>query len=478
MKRKNILYLLSLFPVMAFPKSGKPNVLIIYTDEHSFRTLGCYRSILPKEQAEVWGDGVVVETPNIDYLADNGVLCSNFYTTTPVSSPSRSSLMTGMYPQQTGVVTNDLPMKDEMVTFAQDFMNAGYRTGYIGKWHLDGPAKPGWKPERKFGFEDNRYMMNRGHYKRIVEIKDSFDITYSGAGINKNNFMSDFLTSKAVDYIREHKAENFCCLVSYPDPHGPNIVRSPYDKMYTHLRFNLPATARKDKRNLPSWSFANNKMENMSQYFGMVKCIDDQVGILVNELKSQGIFDNTIIVFTSDHGDLCGEHGRTNKSVPLEASAKVPMIICYPHKLVKGKVIDNVISVIDFAPTILSLAGVKSDFKRSGEDFSPLIYGQKSRESWKNIAFMRGTDSRQGPAKNWVSVVYGNLKLTLSDIPQDEPWLTDLKKDPDELVNEYNNKDYQSDVSFLLNELKKYGEREKDIRINSEKIQKEFLRIK
>lgn len=368
-------------------------------------------------------------------------------------------------------------MKDEMVTFAQDFLNSGYHTGYFGKWHLDGPAKPGWEPARKFGFKDNQYMFNRGHYKRIVELKDSLDITYSGANINEDNFMSDFLTGKAIDYIRKHKDENFCCLVSYPDPHGPNIVRSPYDKMYSNMKFNKPKTYLKDKKGIPSWSYANDKMENMSQYFGMVKCIDDQVGILIKELKLQGIFDNTIIVFTSDHGDLCGEHGRTNKSVPLEASAKVPMIICYPKKLSRGKVVNSVVSVIDFAPTILSLADVKSDFKRAGRDFSPLLNGSIDSNEWKNIAFMRGGDSRKGPARSWISVVYDNLKLTLSDKTGDKPWLTDLERDPDELVNEYNNPDYKEKVSFLLQELKEYGKRENDLRINSEEIQKEFLLI-
>lgn len=124
------------------------------------------------QEAEVWGKGVVVETPNIDFLANNGVLCNRLYATTPVSSPSRSSFMTGLYPQQTSVVTNNIPMDTTVVTFAEELLKDGYHTGYIGKWHLDGPAKPGWEPKHHFGFADNRYMMNRGHYKRIVEKVD------------------------------------------------------------------------------------------------------------------------------------------------------------------------------------------------------------------------------------------------------------------------------------------------------------------
>lgn len=98
----------------------KPNVLVIHTDEHNFRTLGCYRDLMSQKEAEVWGENVVVETPNIDYLANNGVLCNRFYATTPLSSPSRSSFMTGLYPQQTVVVKNNISMDDSVVTFAEE----------------------------------------------------------------------------------------------------------------------------------------------------------------------------------------------------------------------------------------------------------------------------------------------------------------------------------------------------------------------
>ncbi len=455
-----------------------PNVLVIHTDEHNFRTLGCYRALMPPEEAEVWGDGVVVETPNIDSLAVNGVICSRFYATTPVSSPSRSSFMTGLYPQQTAVVTNDLPMNDSVVTFAEDFRRRGYHTGYIGKWHLDGTARPGWQPERKFGFVDNRYMMNRGHYKRIVEKGEGqFEITYDGKGLTRENFMTDFLTDKAIDYIRAHKDEHFCCVVAYPDPHGPNTVRAPYDTMYTHFKFQRPKTALKDKSGLPSWAYGNDRMENMARYFGMVKCLDDNIGRLVAELKEQGLLERTIIVFTSDHGDLCGEHGRTNKSVPLETSARVPFIVCYPEVLEKGKVVDEVLSVVDFAPTILSLAGVDTEASRAGRDFSPLLKGKKAGRKWRDAVFMRGGDRRDGPAKSWLSVVSKRYKLTLSDVPGDVPWLTDLDKDPDELVNEYTNPSYRKVVRKLMEELQEYGEKWNDGRVKSEPIRNELEKM-
>ncbi|MHC4463503.1 MAG: sulfatase-like hydrolase/transferase, partial [Planctomycetota bacterium] len=147
----------------------RPNLLIIQTDEHNFRTLGCCRKTLPPEQALIWGPKAVVDTPNIDWLAQKGALCTSFYATTPVCSPSRAAFVSGRYPQNTPVVTNNIPLDDNIITFAELLRRQGYATGYSGKWHLDGTGKPQWAPERKFGFTDNRYMFNRGHWKQLED---------------------------------------------------------------------------------------------------------------------------------------------------------------------------------------------------------------------------------------------------------------------------------------------------------------------
>lgn len=474
MNRHILLPLLAAVPAVgAAASNDRPNVLIIHTDEHNFRTLGCYRQLMPRAQAEVWGDGVVVETPNIDYLAKNGVICNRFYASTPVSSPSRSSFMTGLFPQQTDVVTNNIPMNDRVVTFAEDFSRAGYHTGYIGKWHLDGPDRPGWCPERKFGFRDNEFMVNRGHYKRIEKTDEGYDITYDGKDLREDNFFTDFLTDKAVKYIRDHKSENFCCVVAYPDPHGPNVVRPPYDTMYSHFKFQKPATASKEMKGVPTWARGNGHMEDMARYFGMIKCIDDNIGVILDELRRQDLLDKTIIIFTSDHGDLCGEHGRVNKGVPLEASAKVPFVISYPAGLPSGKVVDEVLSVVDFAPTILSLAGVETHAERAGRNFAPLLKGRKAGRKWHDAVFVRGTDNGIDH-KSWLTVVTRDYKLTLSEEEVNRPWLTDMNNDPDELVNCYDDPRYADVVKRLLGELEEYGRKWNDKRIDWPNIRKEI----
>lgn len=158
--------LLSAIVSGSFSQTQQPNIVIIHTDEHNFRTLGCYRECLQNEQAFPWGKEAVVETPHIDRLAHQGVLFTRCYATSPVSSPSRASFMSGLYPQNNGVWTNDMVLSDAAVTFGESLRQNGYATGYIGKLHINGKGRPEWHPKRDFGFSDNRYMYNRGHWKK------------------------------------------------------------------------------------------------------------------------------------------------------------------------------------------------------------------------------------------------------------------------------------------------------------------------
>lgn len=453
-------YLLSL-PIQGLALNDCPNIVIIMTDEHNFRTIGCYRDLLDKERAFPWGENCYVETPNIDYLADNGVLCTNCYATNPVSGPSRSSFMTGLYPQSTGVDKNDKPMKDEIVTFAEILSNSGYVTGYFGKWHLDGNAKPGWSPKRKFGWSDNIYMFNRGHWKKL-EDKNGKPVI---AGINKNgkpsenvlngadenSFTTDFLTDKTIRFIMDNKDKPFCCLLSIPDPHGPNIVRPPYDKMYGEMKFKRPNSALSNVERMPSWSVKSNRTiidspNAMSQYFGMVKCIDDNVGRLCNFLRNEGLFDNTVIIFTSDHGDLLGEHGRDNKSVPFEASAKIPYIWYYPKEITSKRIVRTPMSNADFSPTLLGLLNISHTLDFHGKDRSNLIKGIKN--DYNDIVVFKG--------QKWLAVTDGRYKLIYSDGINNIPVLYDLKSDPDEINNIHGDKKRKNDIRRLSQSLKDY----------------------
>lgn len=469
----------------------KPNILIIHTDEHNFRTLGCYRECLSEQQAMPWGKGNVVETPNIDYLAHHGILFTRCYATTPVSSPSRASFMSGLYPQNAGVLTNDMVLKKEAVTFGEVLRENGYQTGYIGKLHLNGKGRPEWHPARDFGFTDNRYMYNRGHWKKIEETGNGPDFIKNAdvKTTDSVSFPTDYLTTRAIEFINRHKSGPFCCMVCFPDPHSANLVRPPYDTMYTSMKFQVPLTSKKDTAGLPAWSHGENlqadRMEDMAQYFGMVKCIDDNIGRLLQVLRENKILDNTIVIFTSDHGDLCGEHGLINKGLPLDGSARVPFVISYPKGMPQGVAVKNVMSVVDFTPSLLSYCHIESPFKYEGRDLSPLWRGEKLPDRLEDAVFMRAItpvvasdwdESATAKRTKWVSIVTSRYKLTFSEYPADTPWLTDLEKDPDELVNCYYDPAYHRVVKQLKKQIWEYGKQHKDPRVQSPKIKKELLK--
>lgn len=431
---------------------AQPNLIIIQTDEHNLRTLGAYRETLSEEQAFMWGKGVFVSTPNIDALAHEGALCTRFYAVSPVCTPSRASLVSGLYPIATGSYKNDLPLNDGLVTFAEVLKREGYATSYVGKWHLDGTAKPGFAPARKFGFEDNRYMFNRGHWKILVETAEGPEVAgsynqktgryhFNMEESTDKSFTTDFLVDRGLEIIERDKGQPFCLMLSLPDPHGPNRVRAPYDSMFTHLKFEQPRSMLASAENRPLWNPIDKNVDRqfnqigMAQIFGMVKCIDDNVGKIMNYLKANGLDQNTIIVFTSDHGDLMGEHARHNKGLPYETSARIPFIIRYPGKIEAGKLIHKAYTTTDFAPTILSMMGVSGklpDFH--GEDASADFLSSAKQVNDDRIVYLTNAANR------WVAAVNSHYKLVLSIT--DKPWLYDLEKDPDELINFYQDPAY------------------------------------
>lgn len=479
-KKANLLFATLIFMLSfaanfnAAAQQNKPNLLIIHTDEHNYRTLGCYRKTMTDDQAFMWGKNTIVTTPNIDKIANEGALCTSYYAASPVCTPSRASFVSGLYPIATGSPNNDMPLNDNIITFGQILKDNGYATSYVGKWHLDGDAKPGFAPKRNFGFTDNRYMFNRGHWKGLDEDENGIHLLgnyntkteafkFDTKTATEETFTTDFLFNKAMDIMERDKNQPFCLMVSIPDPHGGNEVRPPYDTMYTHMKFENPRTMDKDPELCPEWNNVDGKknvaeelnQRAMAQYYGMVKCIDDNVGRILNYLKEKGLDKNTIVVFTSDHGDLMGEHKKHNKGLPYATSAGIPFIIRYPDKIAAGKKINTAYTTTDFAPTILGLMDIKG--KKPvfhGVDASSAFLSKEKNITEDRITYITNAGSR------WVAAVNSQYKLVLS--PSDKPYLFDLKKDPDEVINFYNDASYkaiaQKFQKELLNMLKAYND--------------------
>ena len=458
-----VLCFILLFPAFSFGLS-QPNVIIIQTDEHNLRTLGCYREQMNEAQAFVWGKGNKVDTPNIDSLARDGLICTNYFASSPVCTPSRASWVSGLYPQATGSASNNLPLKDSIVTFAEVLRQRGYATSYLGKWHLDGDAKPGWAPSRKFGFSDNRFMFNRGHWKKFemteegpkVATKKNGNPIYDLGDADEKSFATDWLVDRSLEILERDKGKPFCMMLALPDPHGPNTVRAPYDTMYDHLTFQQPVTMRKvlaALQNRPGWvSGSSNAVKKLSQatlakYFGMVRCIDDNVGKILRFLEENELTDDTIVIFTSDHGDMMCEHCRMNKGLPYKTSVGIPFVLRYPAKVPAGKVIHTAYTTVDFFPTLMGLMGIEDGLPAMHGLNASIAYTNKKKEIAKDrIVYVRHS------AGAWVAAFDRRYKLVIST--SDKPWLFDLEKDPDELVNFYGRDEYKGEFTRLKKELK------------------------
>ena len=271
-------------------------------------------------------------------------------------------------------------------------------------------------------------------------------------------------------------------MLSIPDPHGPHHVRAPYDTMYNHFDFEQPASARATGHRLPD--YANKaadpfRPEWMSIYFGMVKCIDDNVGRLLDTLREEDILENTVIVFTSDHGDMCGEHGRYNKGRPMETSARIPFILHAPGTVPAGTIMPQPFGTVDFKPTLLSLLGVDDASTNEGRDFSSHFRQDLDAIGWQSLAFVRNGGSSADPRgeyeedTGWIGAFGRQFKLVFG--ATDIPVLFDIENDPHELTNLIDSPEHRVIIRQMASELKRYAEANFEPHLSSSRIRSDLV---
>ncbi|MFI3332601.1 MAG: sulfatase-like hydrolase/transferase [Rikenellaceae bacterium] len=437
----------------------KPNVLIIQVDEQSFRTLGCYRDLMPHDQAYIWGDAAEVKTPNIDRIASQGALYNNYYAASPVSTPSRASFQTGLYPIATGAPINGMTMNPEIPTYAEMLRRDGYQTNIVGKWHLAGTEhtdKLFVNPGEACGYMDRTYIFETNHNKWYKIVGEPTDVTASNKTpevVDPAMYSTDFLTDRCLETLERDKDKRFCTMLSIPDPHSPNIGREPYTSQFADMKINKPATMSPDKvAERPAWAVGgkneapNFNPKQVREYFAMIQCIDDNVGRLLDYLDENGLAENTIVIFTSDHGDMMYEHHKMDKGNPYQAAAKIPFIIRYPDKIKAGKIIEKSYTTCDFMPTLLGLVGAEQAEGVHGIDDSATLLDDQDVVTSERVVYL--TDS---PFNVWTAAIDSRYKLVLSC--RDTPWLFDLERDPDELVNFYSDPQYKAIGERLQAEL-------------------------
>ncbi len=384
-------------------ESRKPNILFVLADQWRPQTL-------PSS-----GDPDLV-APNLARLAREGVHFNRVYATNPVCTPSRASMLTGRYPHACQMPKNDLQLPLSEICLADRLKSAGYDTGYIGKWHLDGDERPGFvPPERRRGF-DYWAAFNRGH--------NYFDSTYfrdSPDPIRPGGFEPDYQTNLAVDFIRRNRTNPFYLYLSWGPPHTPRTPPPKFKDFYQPDQFHL-------RPNVPE-SYAQQARHGLTGYYGLCSALDENFGRVLKAVDDAGIADDTLVVFTADHGDMVGSQGLEHKGVPYEESARIPLLMRYPRRLRAGTKSDLLISNADYMPTFLGLAGAAIPSAVQGLDQSAAIFSGKDGPRESLYAYGKLNTPQQ-----WRMVIRGRDKLVI-DAKEEVTHLYNLADDPYEQTN-------------------------------------------
>lgn len=415
----------------------KPNVIFVFADEWRGQDLG-------------YNGNKDVITPNLDRLAGHAINFTNMISCCPVSSPYRGSLLTGQYPLTTGVFVNDVLLNPKSQTIAKVFKAGGYQTAYIGKWHLDGHGRNSFIPvDRRQGFE----------YWKVLECTHEYNNSYYWGNNDKKAKWEGYdafaQTADAVNYIREMKKNEkpFFMILSWGPPHtpletAPESCKNIYRNKQLKLRPNVPS------------DLSNKAIADLVGYYGHITALDSCIGVLQHTLEETGLDENTIFIFTSDHGSMVQSHGFMHKQVPYEESINVPLLIRYPELFGnKGKKNDMLINSPDLMPTLLGLCGLPIPLTVEGEDRSPALLG-KIKDTTEAVLIACYQPFGQW-LRNMGGKEYRGVRTKQYTFVRDleGPWLLfDNQKDKyqmNNLVNQPEYTDIQKELDKRLNELLK-----------------------
>jgi len=367
------------------------NFLIIITDQFSPRAMGV-------------AGHKIVKTPNLDRLASQGVRFAHSYANTPICSPSRYTMMTGLHSTRTAVLTNEMKPNQNIKTLAHYFNEAGHQTCTVGKLHY---IPYGELHGFQYALHHEFYITEAGISDYAPWLKqqlgDRYDLKRQ-TGLRKGwNFdprgvanpcwvpleLSDahWVTDRSVEWLSEirDKRKPFFLHASYFQPHHPYNPVAPFSYMYDPDDMELPPNYvdPAGQGQFKRFTAADFK-RTMAYYYGFISQVDYEIGRLLRALDNLGLSDDTCVVFLADHGDMMGEKGRLYKGLMYDGSAGIPMIIRHPSTPSPGMVVQDPVSIIDVAPTFLSLAGMQAQGLQ-GRDMTNLLMG---RESWKdNIVY-------------------------------------------------------------------------------------------
>ena len=372
--------------------ANPPNVVLIMTDDQGWWDLGVHGN-------------TVIETPVLDRLAGQGVAFTRFYAS-PVCTPTRASLMTGRYYQRTGAIDTFMgrdTMGADEVTLGQVFQQKGYRTGQFGKWHLGRYMK--YHPNHR-GFDE---YLGFWQYGFINRYDDSDELYHNRVPITATGYITNVLTDAAIDFVRANRDRPFFLYVPYNAPHSPYLVPDPYIERYL-------------KKGLPL---------EQARIYGMITCVDENVGRLLQTIDATGLADRTAVIFMSDNGGVSSHFKaglRGHKGTVYEGGIRVPFFIRWPDHFPAGAKVDAMAQHIDVLPTLCELIGAPLPAGRVIDGKSVLsLIRQGGGETPHDYLFHQWCRVRPDANQNWA--IHGRrYKLANGE-------LFDLQTDPGETKN-------------------------------------------
>lgn len=393
---------------------GKPNVIVFFTDQQRWDTTGLHGNPL----------GI---TPNFDRIARRGTHLYNMFTCQPVCGPARSCMQTGKYATATGCFRNGIPLPEGTKTLAHYFNQAGYHTGYIGKWHLanEEPVPPSKQGGYRYWLGSDLLEYASDTYHAVLYTKEQKPVKLPG-------YRVDALTDAAIRFIDAEQHRPFFLFVSYLEPHHQNHL----DDYPPPDGYREPYTARWIPPDLAH--FTGSAHQHLGGYYGMVKRLDEAFGRVMDALKSLQLLDNTIVLFTSDHGNHFKTRNQEYKRSCHESSIRVPALLTGPG-FSEGKEIRELVSLIDIPPTLLDAAGIPVPPDMQGRSIVPLVRGDDS--AWPDDVFVQISESQVGRAVRTKRWKYGvtapglDGKASASSSRYVEQYLYDVQSDPYEISN-------------------------------------------
>ena len=480
-------------------KARKPNLLFLWTDEQRADTMGVYgnRSI---------------HAPNLNKLANECTVFDKAYVSQPVCTPSRSTVMTGLWPHQNGCVQNNIALPRGVPALPELMRDHDYRTGYFGKWHLGDEiyAQHGFEEWR--GIEDmywkyygeDRNTEDRSTYHYFLEEQGYKPDTSRGefsrgfaARRPIGHCKPKYLEQEACAFLDRHRDEPFMLYVNFLEPHMP--FYGPLDKEHDPnevdlpgnfddpLEENEPDTYKRKRQGYLENGYDGHDLKTeagwrqlIAQYWGLVTQVDLSVGAILEHLERLGLAGDTIVVYTSDHGDMMGSHKMLTKTVMYEESVRVPWLMRIPTLGRKRQHVQRPVSQIDLVPTLLELMGGQDRPELPGQSLCPVMKGESVSEEHVYIEwtaprpYARGRNPYGGSRMplphpgNDVRTVVAPEGWKLSIHMRDRNQLFNLREDPGETTNVYGVPENKAVVKRLAGRIRAWQEQAGDERATIE----------